>query len=517
MTPPVQPKTPSVRLLGVEKRFGDLWAVRGVDLDLFPGEIHALLGENGAGKTTLMCLLAGLYRRDGGVVELFGEPVSFRSPREAMARGVCMVHQHFTLVPTLTVAENVLLGAPRIPLLVSPRRIERAVAEQARRAGIEVRPDARVGDLSLGEQQRVEILRVLARGARVLILDEPTAVLSPQEAEALFATLRRLADEDGCAVVLISHKLEEIRRVADRLTVMRRGEVVAREADPGAASTEELAAAIVGRPVSLDVQRSPVQRGPGILAVRGLHVPSDRGREAVRGIDLEVHEAEVLGLAGVAGNGQRELLETIAGLRAPSRGEVLLDGVDVTRETPLERTGRGLRFIPEDRNHTGTSPSLSVRENLLLRAHREPPCRRGLWLDLAAGEPFCRRSVESLRIAVHSLGEPARLLSGGNLQKVILARELSEDARIVLAMYPTRGLDAWATSEVRRLLLAVRARHAAILLCSEDLDELLALSDRIVVLSSGRVVARLEADRADKTEIGRLMTSAPLLEWDHVS
>jgi len=495
---------PAVRLERVSKRFGELQAVREVDLELAAGEVHALLGENGAGKSTLMSILAGLYRSDGGRVLLAGREVRLRSPREAAAAGIGMVHQHFMLVPTLSVAENVLLGAARIPLLLSPRRLEREVTAAAERLGLHVAPGALAGALSVGEQQRVEILRVLARGARVLILDEPTAVLAPEEAEALFASLRRLAAE-GCAIVLISHKLEELRRVADRLTVMRRGEVVARVADPAARSPEELAAAMVGREISLAIERRPASPGAVLLSARGLRVRGERGLEAVRGVDLELRGGELLGLAGVSGNGQRELLDGLAGLLRLEAGELTLCGEEVGRASPRQRAALGLRYVPEDRHATGTAPSLSVGENLQLRSYRHPPTRRGCWLDLDADRAGCQRRVDALQIAAAGLDQAARLLSGGNLQKVVLARELGAEARVILALHPTRGLDAWATAEVRRLLLAARDRGAAVLVCSEDLEEVLALADRVAVMAGGRLVHLAAAGAVSLPELGRLM------------
>jgi general nucleoside transport system ATP-binding protein len=497
-------RPPAVELRGLSKRFGETLAVRDVDLTLLGGEVHALLGENGAGKTTLMCLLAGLYRPDSGRILIEGRPVTLRSPRDAMAASIGMVHQHFMLVPTLTVAENVLLGAARVPMLLRPRRLARRVQDDAERLGLAVRADAPVGELSVGEQQRVEILRVLSRGARVLILDEPTAVLSPAEIDALLASLRRLTAE-GCAVVLISHKLDEVRHAAQRLTVMRRGQVVARIDEPARLSSEELAAAMVGRAVSLQLHRPSATVGDVLLRVSGLCATSDRQLPALRGVDLAVRRGEVVGLAGVAGNGQRELLEVIAGLRPATAGRVQLGADDLTAAAPRRRAALGLRYVPEDRQHTGTAPSLSVAENLLLRRYRHAPCRRGWWLDLGADEEHCRRLVAELQIAISSLEQSARLLSGGNLQKVILARELCPEARLILAMQPTRGLDAWATAEVRKLLLGARARGAALLVCSEDLEELLALGDRIAVMAGGRIVHLTDRDHADRLTIGQHM------------
>jgi simple sugar transport system ATP-binding protein len=497
--------TASVRLRGLCKRFGAVRAVERVDLELHPGEIHAILGENGAGKSTLMCLLAGLYAADAGTTEIDGRPVTLRSPRDAMAAGVGMVHQHFMLVPTLTVWENVLLGAERIPTLLRPGRAAAEVQAAADRLGLIVNARALVGDLGVARQQRVEILRVLTRGASVMILDEPTAVLSPDESEALFRSLEVLRGE-GTTIALITHKLEEVRRWAQRVTVMRRGRAVASFERPGRLSAEELASAMVGEAVSLEVDRSEREAGGPRLELRGLAAASDRGLTAVDGVDLQVRAGEILGLAGVAGNGQVELMEAVAGLRPPRGGAVLLDGEDVSALSARRRAERGLRYIPEDRTATGTAPSLSVLENLCLRRYRDPPCRRGPWIHLEAMDRRCRAQIDALQIATAGPGQAVRLLSGGNLQKVILARELSPAPAVLLALHPTRGLDARATRKARQLLLDARDDGAAVLLWSEDLEELLALSDRVAVIVAGRITHTVDHDTAELATVGRWMT-----------
>jgi len=506
--------TPKVRLRGLSKRFGELLAVDAADLELRGREIHALLGENGAGKSTLMSMLAGLYRPDGGTIEVDGRRCSFQSPRDAMAASVGMVHQHFMLVPTLTVWENVLLGAERLPWVVRPGQAALEVQRAADDLGLRVDARALVSDLGVGEQQRVEILRVLMRGARVMILDEPTAVLSPGESEALFVTLRALC-EQGCALVLISHKLEEVRRLAHRVTVMRRGRVVGSFDAPRAVTAEDLAAAMVGREVSLELQREVPALGDVRLGLSRLQVRSDRGLAAVNDLSLEVRGGELVGLAGVAGNGQVELMEAVAGLRRAEAGEVLLCGAAATRLSARQRIALGLRYVPEDRTHTGTAPSLSVLENLALRRYRD----RGRWLRLAPLEAHCRRQIERLNIATSGPDQAARLLSGGNLQKLVLARELEpERARVILALHPTRGLDARATAQVRQLLLDARGDGAAILLWSEDLDEVLALSDRVAVMHAGRIVRVVRHGEADLATIGRWMTGGdPAPEAGHAT
>ncbi|MGC4120244.1 MAG: ABC transporter ATP-binding protein [Myxococcales bacterium] len=502
------PGSVQVSLRGVVKRFGAMVAVDRADLDLRAGEVHALLGENGAGKTTLMCLLDGLYHPDQGTIEVGGRAVRFKSPRDAMRAGIGMVHQHFMLVPTLSVAENVLLGAERIPFVLRPRALRAKVQAAADRLGLKVDASALVGELSVGEQQRVELLRVLDRGARVLILDEPTAVLSPGEVDSLFEALKKLAAE-GVAIVLVSHKFDEVRRIAQRVTVMRKGRVVAEMptgVEAGRYPTDEvLAEAMVGRKVSLALDRSEVTPGEVRLEAKGLEVVGDRGLMAVRGLDLCVRAGEILGVAGVAGNGQGELFDALAGLRPQRAGTVQLAGKDVSHASPLERARLGLRYVPADRMHTGTSPGLTVQENLLLRAYREPPCRKGPWLHLDAARDRCQARIDGLQIATTGLEQPARMLSGGNLQKLVVARELSEGVGVLLAMVPTRGLDVWATAEVRRRLLQARAAGAAVIVCSEDLDEVLALSDRVAVMRGGRFVDVLERSKADVATVGRLM------------
>ena len=480
-----------------------------VDLELRAGEIHALLGENGAGKTTLMSLLGGLYRPDSGVVEIQGQtmPRCF-GPRLAMAAGVGMVHQHFMLVPSLTAAQNMLLGAARLPVLLGPRSMAQQVRASAEAAGLDLgslQLDAPVETLSVGEQQRVEILRVLSRGARVMVLDEPTAVLSPREAQTLFASLRRLCD-DGCAVLLISHKLAELRQVASRLTIMRQGRVVAVHDDPAGLSAERLAEDMVGHEVSLTLERPEVSPGPARLTLRAVSVASDRLADTVRGVDLDLRAGEILGLAGVGGNGQLPLMEALAGLRPLSAGELLLDGRPLQDTGPAQRVDMGLRYIPEDRGHTGTAPGLSVRQNLALRRYRDEEARGVRGLELTRLDPDLREQLAELKVSCTGLDQRTGLLSGGNIQKLILARELGGEPGVILAAQPSRGLDAWATMHVRRQLLSARSRGAAVLLCSEDLEEVLALSDRVAVMSGGRLLGPMDRQEADLNRVGQLMS-----------
>ncbi|MFZ5814409.1 MAG: ABC transporter ATP-binding protein [Bacillota bacterium] len=477
-----------VQMQGITKRFPGVVANDSVDFDLRAGEVHALLGENGAGKSTLMSILTGLYRPDEGRVLIEGRPVHFGSPREAIAAGIGMVHQHFKLVAPFTVAENVILGQEG-GLGLGLKQVEERIAAVSATYGLQVEPAAKVWQLSIGEQQRVEIVKTLYRGARILILDEPTAVLTPLEAEELFRTLRRMV-ERGHGVIIITHKLHEVMAVSDRCTVLRGGRrvgtVATKETTP-----EALARMMLGRDVALTREKLPVQRGPVRLAVQELRVRGEKGTPAVRGATLAVHGGEILGLAGVAGNGQRELAEAIAGLRPAEGGTVQVDG--------------SLAFIPEDRLGMGLVPNLDLVENALLRAYRRPPVARGPFLSRQAMRETARQLMHQFGVKTAGLHTPVRLLSGGNQQKLLVGRELAEDPGVIVAAQPVRGLDVAATEAVHRLLLEARSAGKAILLISEDLDELLNLSDRIAVIHEGRIMGIVEARPEARTRIGLLM------------
>jgi general nucleoside transport system ATP-binding protein len=497
---------PTVEMRAITKRFPGVLANDAVDFDLASGEIHALLGENGAGKSTLMKVLYGFYQPDAGEIRLRGAPVRLRSPRDALARGLGMVFQQFMLVPSLSVTENVLLSLPRAGLRLDHRDASERIGALAARYGMAVEPAARVWQLSVGEQQRVEIVKLLARGAEILILDEPTAVLTPQEARDLFAALRQLAAE-GRAVVIITHKLSEVMAVADRVTVLRGGKRVA-SLRAEATTTRALARLMVGREAFDQIQREPVPAGPEVLAVDAVDALNDRGLPALRGVTLTVRAGEIVGVAGVAGNGQRELGEVIAGLRPPIGGRVRINGRDRTGASPLEVRSCGVGHVPEDRLGTGVAPNLSVADNLLLNRYREPAFGRGPLLDRRAMLLEARRLIGEFGIRTTGPAAPARTLSGGNLQRLILAREVGTDPRLILAFHPTRGLDVGATETVHRLLVNQRRAGAAILLISEDLDEILVLSDRIAVLYGGEVVGTVRPDRVTVETLGVMMTGA---------
>ncbi len=499
---------PALRLRGIVKRFPGVVANDGVDFEAAAGEVHALLGENGAGKSTLSSILTGLYQADEGSIELYGEQVRFRSPREALAAGVAMVHQHFRLVGPLTVAENVVLGDPRpagARLRLRSAAIEREVAALATRYGLDVEPRARVWQLSVGEQQRVEILKALYRQARVLILDEPTAVLTPQEAEALFVTLRAMAAE-GRTVIFISHKLREVAAVADRVTVLRAGKVVA-AVDMVDTSPEGLAALMMGREGGAVGSRAEPYTGSGgpVLELDDLWVEGDRGVAAVRGASLVVRPGEIVGIAGVAGNGQRELAEAIAGMRAPRSGAIRAGGVALRGGNARASIAGGIAYIPEDRLGTGVAPSLAVSANLILKGYRSGDFSHGPLLWQQRVRVFAQALVERYQVRVAGIDAPARQLSGGNLQKVVLAREFSGEPKVIVAAGPTRGLDVAAIEAVHGYLRDAAARGLGVLLISEDLDEILTLAHRVVVLYEGAVVGETAAATASVAELGLLM------------
>ena len=497
-----------VKMAGIVKRFPGVLANDHVDFELCQGEIHALLGENGAGKSTLMNVLAGLYRQESGAILVKGKPVSFSSPRDAIKAGIGMIHQHFMLVPSQTVTENVLLGleAPRFFLRL--KEYDARIAELGERFGMKVDPRAKVWQLSVGEQQRVEILKMLYRGAQVLIMDEPTAVLAPQEIEGLFGTLRAMVAE-GKSIIFISHKLQEVMAIADRVTVLRKGKITAAGVKAAGITRQELARLMVGREVLFKVEKKACQRGQAVLSLENVQAENDKGLPSLRGVSFQVHAGEVVGLAGVAGNGQIELTQVINGLRRCQQGKVRLNGEDITNRPASLTIRRGMAYIPEDRTHVGTAPNLSITDNIIMKTYHQPPIARGWVLDSAAATRYANELKETYDIIVPTVETPVRLLSGGNLQRVILAREISGRPVFMAAVQPTRGLDVGAIEGIHRLLLAQREAGAAILLISEELEELLSLSDRILVIYEGRIMGEItgELDTPANVEaIGLMMT-----------
>jgi ABC-type uncharacterized transport system ATPase subunit len=496
-------------MLGITKRFPGVVANDDVSFEAAAGEVHALLGENGAGKTTLSNILTGLYRPDEGRIELYGEPVHFHSPRDALDAGICMVHQHFRLVEPFSVAENVVLGDHRSlgrRFFVHPPAIERRVAELGERYSLAVHPRARIWQLSVGEQQRVEILKALYREARILIMDEPTAVLTPQEAEALFETLRAMAQE-GKTVIFISHKLHEVKAVADRVTVLRRGRTVATVA-AAEATLRSLASLMVGREVDLAVRQEREQM-PGdqvVLELEGLCADGDRGGEVLKQVSLELRSGEIVAVAGVAGNGQRELAETVSGLRKQSAGTVRVGRRVLRAGDPRDAISAAVAHIPEDRLGTGLAPSLSITWNVALKTYRSQPLSRGPFLALKRMGAVALSLIRRYDVQAPGPETPVRNLSGGNLQKLVLGREFQGDPRVLLAAQPTRGLDVGAIETVHAYLREAAAGGVAVLLISEDLDEILALADRVVVMYGGAIVGEVDAGAATVEEIGYLMT-----------
>jgi ABC-type uncharacterized transport system ATPase subunit len=495
-----------VQMTGITKRFPGVLANDHIDFDVKAGEIHALLGENGAGKTTLMSVLSGLYRADEGEIHIKGQKANLRSPRDAIDLGIGMVHQHFMLVEPHTVAENITLGLKAPRFFLDTVGTEHRITELSKQYGLQVDPHARIWQLSVGEQQRVEILKMLYRGADILILDEPTAVLTPQEVEDLFATLRRMAGE-GQAVIFISHKLDEVMTISDRVTVLRHGKVVA-SVNTADTIKEELARMMVGREVLFRVEKKAVELGNDVLKVEGLRALNDKGLPALKDISFTIREGEILGVAGVAGNGQRELAEVITGLRKATSGCVTISECDTTNCSPREVIQKQVSHVPEDRLGMGLVPNLPVSDNIILKGYRQPPLSRGPFLDRLSIRNFVARLIEAFNIATPTQETAVRLLSGGNLQRTILAREISIGPRLMVAVHPTRGLDIGATESVRNLLLEQRENRAAILLISEDLDELLAISDRIAVMYEGEIMGIVPAEGADIEEVGLMMAGA---------
>ena len=493
----------AIELRGIDKTFYGVHANEAVDFQLKAGEIHALLGENGAGKSTLCSVLAGLYRPDGGEMLVAGEPIVFRTPKEALAAGIGMVYQHFRLVPNLTVAENLALGHPDLGQRLNQKELHNTATELGERYGLPVDPTARVWQLSVGQQQRVEILKLLYRDVKVLILDEPTAVLTPQEAEQLFTTMRQMASE-GRSVIFVSHKLHEVKQVSDRVTVLRGGKNVG-GVDTSDAEPADLARMMVGRDLVLPTREESEGFGEPILTVTDLMVDDDRGLEAVRGISLEVRAGEVVGIAGVSGNGQRELAYGISGLRTPTAGTVVLDGEDVTDNDVLTHIEAGIAYVPQSRLDMGLAPGLTTEDNMALKAYRRAPYSKGVRLVASAFKEKGAELIERYDVRGVQPGLPIRLLSGGNLQKALVGREVELEPRVIILRSPTRGLDVGATEAVRNLVLAERKRGAGVLLISEDLDELLALSDQLLVVYEGQIVGNLQTSDATAERLGLLM------------
>lgn len=493
-----------VELRGITKRFPGVLANDGVTFDVRAGEIHALLGENGAGKSTLMKILYGLYRPDEGHIALDGVEQTFHSPADSLAAGIGMIHQHFMLVQTLTVTENVALGLREGGFKLDLRTVRQRLMAISDAYGLKVDPDAYIWQLSVGEQQRVEIIKALYNGGALLILDEPTAVLTPQEVHELSNTLKQMRAQ-GHALIFISHKLQEVRDLSDRITVMRDGRVIDTIANDATVDRRLLARMMVGRDVLFQPKRVDVTPGAARLSIRELTALNDQLLPCVRGVSLDIHAGEIVGIAGVSGNGQRELAETIAGLRDSTGGEVLLDGKPILHAHISDRLNAGLAFVPEERMRHGTIGAFSVSENAILQTHGDMPFSRGPFFNFGAIARYTEDLIRRYNIKTPAQTTPVKNLSGGNIQKLILARELSRNPKVLIAAQPTRGVDISATEYIHSVLMQQRSAGVAIVLISEDLDEIMALADRIAVMYEGQIFGLLNRDDADVETLGLMM------------
>lgn len=516
--PPQNPST--VLMRDIVKRFPRVVANDRVTFEARAGEIHALLGENGAGKTTLMNILYGIYRPDAGEIFIKGKPVVIHSPRDALRLGIGMVHQNFRLVPTHTVAENVILGMPGAPI-VDQRVLRTQVETFSQKYGLHVDPTACIWQLAAGEQQRVEIVKALYRGADILILDEPTSMLTPGETRDLMTTLRRMAAE-GHTIIFITHKMDEVIALSQRVTVLRQGKVIA-TLETTQTDERALARLMVGREVLFQLTKAPTQRPASdaqgerahpatpVLRVENLHVLNDKGLPAVKNLSFILNTGEILGIAGVAGNGQRELVEALAGLRPLTRGEIFVAGQKVSTPSPRTMDVHGVAFVPGER-WTGLVPGMSIAENLILKNYRRAPFSTGGWLNRAAIHAHADHLIEQYAITPTDRATPLKLLSGGNIQRVLLARETSGTPRVLIAAHPTSGLDVGATEFIRQLLLTQRAQGRAVLLVSEDLEEILTLSDRVAVMFAGEIMGILPTEQAELETLGLMMAGAKRVE-----
>ncbi|BCV22429.1 ABC transporter ATP-binding protein [Moorella sp. Hama-1] len=501
---------PVLVMKDIVKEFGSFRANDGVNLAVEAGEVHALLGENGAGKSTLMNILYGLYQATSGEIYFEGHPVEITSPKDAIDLGIGMVHQHFMLIPALTVAENIILGMPMPRGILDLKEASRKIKELSRQYGLNVDPEAPVWQLSVGQQQRVEIVKALYRGARLLILDEPTAVLTPQEVEDLFGVLQRLTEE-GITVIFITHKLNEVMAICRRVTVLRAGKVIGTVATCDT-DRNQLARMMVGREVFFQVDKQTCCPGKPVLEVKDLEALNNKGLKALKGISFCLCRGEILGVAGVDGNGQSELVEAITGLRRVTSGQVLLNGEDVTNLPPRRILERSVAHIPEDRNVRGLVGTMSIKENLILQEYYKAPFSRGWFLNRDVITKHAAKMVREFDIRTTSEELPVKNLSGGNQQKVVLAREVFRQPELLIAMHPTRGLDVGATEYVHKRLIAERDRGAAVLLVSTELDEILSLSDRIAVIYEGEIMGIVPGPQAKVEELGLMMAGSKRLK-----
>ncbi len=490
----------------ITKMFPETIANKNISFNLKKGEIHALLGENGAGKTTLMNMLYGIYMPTNGDIFINGEKVTIKSPLDAIKLGIGMIHQHFMLVETLTVLENIILGLKEYGFIINKKAVKEKLREIENLYGLKVDSDIKVWQTTVGEQQRVEIIKVLFRGANILILDEPTAVLTPQETQGLFKILKRMKD-DGKSIVFITHKLEEVMQIADTITVLRKGEVV-KTLLKNETTKSELAKLMVGKTTLRDFQKNKKETNEVILNIENLTVYSDKGTKSLKSINLQVKKGEILGIAGISGNGQKELVQTIAGLKKVAKGKIIFNGLNITNKHPRFISRLGINYIPADRLAMGVAPNLSSIDNAIMRRYyRFPLSKKGL-MNYKKAFAYTRMMTKAYKIKLDNPFAPIKLLSGGNMQKLILAREILENPKLLIASYPTRGLDIASTQFFRQKLIEIANKGKAVILASEDLDEILSLSDRIAVMYEGSIVGILEAEKADKNTIGLMMTGA---------
>jgi simple sugar transport system ATP-binding protein len=500
-------KTPLLEMKGITKRFENVLANDHIDLKLYPGEIHALLGENGSGKSTLMNILLGIYKPNAGEFYFNGEKAHIRNPKHAAALGIGMVHQHFVLIPPLSVAENIFLSMHDGGFLLNTQQMNEWIRELSEKFALPVDPAAKIWQLSVGEQQRVEIMKLLCRNSEILVLDEPTAVLTPQEAGEMFKTLRKMANE-GKSVIFISHKMNEVMEHADRITVLKNGRV-ADEMLAGDATVDRLTKAVVGgRDMDQVVRKPQTGKGELLLEAEQLRVNNDKGLIALHDISFQLHAGEIFAIAGVAGSGQRELAETLAGLRKTVSGSITMDGADITKTAVKDRICRGVSFIPEDRLKMGLIPGMNMIQNAVLKEFKTRACSTGGILRRKAVQTLAERYVQAQDIKHGGLNLPISLMSGGNQQKLLVAREINGDPALIIAAYPVRGLDIGATAAIHRTLLEQRDRGACVLLISEELDEIFEMSDRVAVLCGGKLMGIRNTAETDYEEIGRMMSGA---------
>jgi ABC-type uncharacterized transport system ATPase subunit len=492
---------------GITKQFPGVLANDHVDFDLRQGEIHALLGENGAGKTTLMNILYGLYKPESGQISVNGQPITIHSPKDSIHAGIGMVHQHFMLIPVFNVAENIMLGDETTRYgLLDEKAVAKHVRELSKQYSLEVDPDAIVGTLPVGLQQRVEIIKTLYRDATILILDEPTAVLTPQEADDLFVIMRELTKR-GVSIIFITHKLKEVLAISDRITVMRGGRVVG-TTRPEETNEQKLAAMMVGREVILTVEKEAAKPTDEVLKVEGLRVRDARGLESVRGVSFDVRAGEILGIAGVQGNGQTELVEALTGMRSTLGGRMTFSGKDMTGKSPRPITETGMAHIPEDRQRHGLVLPFTVADNLVLNTYYQKPFGIYGVMQPKAIDANARKLIEDFDVRTPSPFVPVKKLSGGNQQKVIVARELSHNVKLLVANQPTRGLDVGSIEYIHKEIIIMRDRGVAVLLVSAELDEIMALSDRIAVMYRGQIVATVDAAKVTREQLGLWMAGA---------